>query len=304
MLAERVVIGVDFSEAAHSAARWAATQFVPAAELICVNVIELGPTPLFVPPPLSLLWQDTDAARRHVGTRLHALASELRPTRPRSLVRFGSAAEEIERVAAELGADLIVVGPHGEAARTWKSLGSTAERLVTSVSVPVLVGAKAGAGGLRSLVIAIDDADITPTVIDWGARVDAEHGARVTLVHAVPKNTTASLVTVAGAPASSGRGAPPDSDEIVSSGVRWARDRAGPRFAGQHFDVVVAEGRADEVIVRAAIDVSADLILIGNSGKGRIRRTFLGSTIGPVLHAAPCPVLVITKRAPDATSGP
>ena len=29
MLAERVVIGVDFSEAAESAARWAATRFVP-----------------------------------------------------------------------------------------------------------------------------------------------------------------------------------------------------------------------------------------------------------------------------------
>lgn len=299
MLAERVVVGVDFSEAAESAARWAATRLVPGAELVFVAVIEAGHTPLFMPPPLSMLLRDTEAARRHVGERLHALASELRPGRPRSLVRFGRAHEEIESVAAELRADLIVVGPHGDTRRTWGSLGSTAERLATSASVPVLVGASPKPHRLTSVLAAIDDAEITTTVIDWSARVSAELGARVTMVHALRDHTTAALVTVSGAPASSGRGMAPEADhEIVSSGVRWARERAEARFAGRHIDVVVAEGRADEVIVRAASDASADLIIMGRSGKGVIRRTFLGSTVGPVLHAAPCPVLVVVEPVP------
>jgi nucleotide-binding universal stress UspA family protein len=37
---------------------------------------------------------------------------------------------------------------------------------------------------------------------------------------------------------------------------------------------------------------------MGRSGKGVIRRTFLGSTVGPVLHAAPCPVLVVVEPVP------
>ena len=57
---------------------------------------------------------------------------------PKGLRREGRATEEIQRAAAELAADLIVIGTHGRSGiRRWL-LGSVAERVVRTARIPVL----------------------------------------------------------------------------------------------------------------------------------------------------------------------
>ena len=56
-------------------------------------------------------------------------------------------------------------------------------------------------------------------------------------------------------------------------------------------------GRA---LVRFAIDADADVIVVGATSKGRIRRVFTHSVSDHLVHNAPCPVLVVPRPQPGA----
>lgn len=55
---------------------------------------------------------------------------------------------------------------------------------------------------------------------------------------------------------------------------------------------VARGGKAGEVICEVAEQKSADLIVVGTRGKGKLRRTIIGSVSSYVTQHAPCPVLV------------
>ena len=68
----------------------------------------------------------------------HAPTFPERVPKARSLLRAGPAWKEILSAAAELHADLIVVGTHGRRGLNRISLDSTAEKVVRMAEVPVL----------------------------------------------------------------------------------------------------------------------------------------------------------------------
>ena len=51
-------------------------------------------------------------------------------------------------------------------------------------------------------------------------------------------------------------------------------------------------GKAGEVILQAAKEEKALLIVVGSRGLGTVRRTILGSVSDFVLHHSHCPVIV------------
>ena len=53
-----------------------------------------------------------------------------------------------------------------------------------------------------------------------------------------------------------------------------------------------AQGNADDVILNTAVDVGADLIVVGSKGMRGARR-YLGSVPNSVAHSAHCAVLVV-----------
>lgn len=55
-------------------------------------------------------------------------------------------------------------------------------------------------------------------------------------------------------------------------------------------------GRA---LVQFAIDAHADVIVVGATSKGRIRRVFTHSVSNHLVHHAPCPVLVVPRPRGD-----
>jgi nucleotide-binding universal stress UspA family protein len=58
----------------------------------------------------------------------------------------------------------------------------------------------------------------------------------------------------------------------------------------------VIEGIPKDAIVQEAQDWSADLIVLGSHGYGRVRRLLLGSVAGAVVAKAPCSVQVVRAR--------
>lgn len=97
----------------------------------------------------------------------------------------------------------------------------------------------------------------------------------------------------------------------LSDGAREVLVTEMRRFVGQR-----PSGLSVKVVVQEALDVryeilaqtealKADLLVIGSHGRSGFERLLLGSVTEKVMRMAPCPVMVVPPRAPDAErSGP
>lgn len=131
---QRILVPVDFSscsfDALHTAVRLA-REF--RAELTLLYVVEpvvnTGDGASFLP-----LQEETEKAAHR---RLESLALQL--TNCRAIVRVGAPAHTIVGLAAELNADLIVIGTHGRSGFARVLLGSVAEQVIRHAGCPVFV---------------------------------------------------------------------------------------------------------------------------------------------------------------------
>lgn len=67
-------------------------------------------------------------------------------------------------------------------------------------------------------------------------------------------------------------------------------------------EVLLRTGDARDVIHQTAIELGADLIVMGTHGRRGITRALLGSVAESVVRTAPCPVLTVRPRV-DKHSG-
>jgi nucleotide-binding universal stress UspA family protein len=92
--------------------------------------------------------------------------------------------------------------------------------------------------------------------------------------------------------------------DLVSEEVRKAFGST-PIPEEIHFYVHARIGKPAEEIVALAIDVGADLVMVGTHGYTGLERLVLGSTAERVVREAGCPVLVVrAKKHPDVELAP
>lgn len=140
-----IVAPTDFSEPARSALLLAADLARACdARLVVLHASEMPPGidgNTFITPAGSVV---AVPAMEHVrATGASLLAREVEPLRAEGLrveteLVIGSASNAILETAKRLGADLLVVGTHGRKGLSRLLLGSVAERLVRSATIPVL----------------------------------------------------------------------------------------------------------------------------------------------------------------------
>jgi nucleotide-binding universal stress UspA family protein len=147
-----VVVGIDFSEssdlALERALEIASTH--DSAEVHALNVVHLVmpagdfgylPTEAYLQIPIDVA---EEQLRGHVVRRVEAFReshARLARTLPRVLphLRLQAPADELAQLAADLEADLVVVGTHGRRGVSRAMLGSVAEAVVRLAPCPVLV---------------------------------------------------------------------------------------------------------------------------------------------------------------------
>ncbi|HXV35735.1 MAG TPA: universal stress protein [Myxococcota bacterium] len=135
-----ILIPIDFSESARSVIEWAAhLADEHKSKLVLFHAYHL-PVEFqqfegaYLPPDY---WANVKAEAQQSLARYEA---ELRASGRdvESVVREGYAATAIVEQAAEIGADLIVIGTHGLSGIKHLLLGSIAERVVQKAPCPVL----------------------------------------------------------------------------------------------------------------------------------------------------------------------
>ena len=199
--------------------------------------------------------------------------------------------DEILKRAADLHADLIVMGTHGRTGFDRLFLGSVAERVLVKAKCPVLTiprrapDVRPTATRLfRNVLCPIDFSPSSKLALKY-AETLARDGAKLTVLHVAEQLPAWQLVPAVATGAAD--------DPLVV--LEHARDRvhsAVPadvrRSAG--VEELVSAGDAGEEILRIAAANHADVIVMG-AHAGRAGLLGFGSTTHDVLREATCPVL-------------
>jgi len=209
------------------------------------------------------------------------------------LVTFGTPAMAIRMHATQTRADLVVVGTHGRSGFQRFLLGSVTEKLLRTITVPLLVVPppvkKPETVAYRTILCAVDFSDESMRGLDYALSLAQETGARIILLHALeglldeldPQHVRrASVLEYL-------RDAEQDAYAHLSAAVP---DEA--RLWSHPVDRVV-RGRAYRQILKMADEEHAALIVMGVRGRGALNRLVFGSTTEHVIREAKCPVLTV-----------
>jgi nucleotide-binding universal stress UspA family protein len=204
------------------------------------------------------------------------------------VTRDRSAAEALHRVAADEGADLLVVGStrHGPIGRVL--VGDVSTATLDGSPCPVAVvprGWGAAAGAPRTIAVGIADERAPEPALDRAVAIAQHTGATLTLLCVVPLPPD---LTIDGAFV-----------EDVRERYRLTNDALAHRVSGEA-DVLATAltviGTPGEEL--AQLSRAVDLVVVGTHRSGRGQRIDTGHTTDRLVHHAACPVLVV-PAAPD-----
>lgn len=292
---ERIVCATDFSSVGDAAVRRAALAAARyGAQLAIVHVVP------------SSLWDDAgewladlagvgsldpERARADALLRLQRVADEAAAdTGPGCAVdvRYGRPAAQIAAAARELGADLLVVGAHGEHPLRDLLMGSTTHKLLRIAPCPVLVVKRPPPFDYRTVLLPTDFS--APAARAAAAARALLPTAVFHLVHAfelpydglmryagVDEDTAARYLSAA----------------ECALGAKLAQlaqqEGASPGRTFTH----VRHGYAPTRIREWIVELAVDLVAIAAHGRSELETAFLGSVSARVVQEAPCDVLLV-----------
>ena len=304
MKIERILCPVDFSEAsAHAIDQAVVIAGWYKARITALHVV------LPSAPPLPGWPASTDITARAEGDR--------EQLRKETAARFSAAARAgigldvmidvgrparciLER-AADLRADLIVIGTHGTSGFEHLVLGSVAEKVLRKAKCPVVtVPPRAQAISrlpFNRLLCAVDFSDSSLTALRSALSLAKESGAALTVLHVLewpwdepPPPRLEELPAEQGLALAEYRrycekSAMARLESLVPDSERPSRS-TGPRLRN---------GKPYVQILDVAAEEQSDLIVLGVRGRQPLDTSLFGSTANQVVRHAKCPVLTLRQ---------
>ncbi len=274
----RIVIGMDGSDNAKGALRWAVEEADVHGATVHALLVwsyldqqHVDPAAPFDPK------YDASAAKATLGTWVsEALGAEHQvellvtcDLGPRGLLE------------ASDSADLLVLGARGRGGFQDLLLGSVTQRVVEAATRPVaVVRAPAPVRG-GQVVVGVDGSASSVDALRWAAGEAKARDAELHVVHAWRLQVLAASPWVATAP---------DDIEGLSRQV-LDQAMADPALTGVRALGHLHHGGTGRVLVERSEE--AALVVVGSRGQGRISSLILGSVTRQLLHHAACPVVVI-----------
>lgn len=285
-------VGIDGSDHAHSALRWAAVHASGRTD----EIVALGA--FHVPVTLSVLMAKRafDVDRLGIeATTAHdidvAIDDVLGDTRGRAegvdcvpRVIDGHPAHTLVEQASD--ADLLVVGQRGAGEGPHTSLGSVSRYCSTHSSIPIVVIPPDWSDGpCRALTVGFDGSP------------NAERALRWALEFAPPDATIEVIIAIEVTPWLE--------DDLVRARFPEEVERETTRLVTRLGSITDDPRVRHEVVLQdareALIDAAGrtDLLVVGARGRGPIAAMLLGSVTNWLLHHAVCPTVVIPQPPTD-----
>lgn len=286
-----VVVGIDGSDEAFTAALWALD--VAARRHVPLDVVHSWSIPL---PPVGLgpapVGLSDDRIRDAAQSVLDDAVSRLQATAPD--VTINGSLYPGTPAAALLGAaetaTLVVVGSSGLDRVTEFILGSVTQQVVTHADCPVAVvpSSESDEPGLEAgrVVVGIDGSELSVDATRVAFAEASMRHAGLTLLHVwnAPEYDTAGIVM-------------PDTlllEEAHTDELRAMAETVaglGEKYPDVQVEQRLRQGRPAKALAEAS--QGAALVVVGSRGHGGFKSMLLGSTSRSLLHHATCPVLIV-----------
>lgn len=297
----RILCPVDFSEPsrhgltlAQAVARWFGARLtLMYVHQLIPSVVGIGPAMAASPPALL-----SDAERRSLEASLRTFGGgdDAVGVIDSHVVEDTSVAGGILDHAAEIHADLIVIGTQGRSRLERFGLGSVAEAVLRKAASPVLAvpphvsgHALTDPGSIRHVLCPLDfsphSINALPQALLWasksGARVTALHVAEISPELAAPPLPEFEAYR----------------DRVVGDARRHLADAVREVTSQVPIEQRLAVGRPAAEILRYAAGHEVDLIVMGIRGRSQLDIAFFGSTTNKVVRQAACPILIAHAHA-------
>lgn len=278
-----VVVGVDESEGAKEALRWAVREATRRGWSVTAVMAWglLDQHRAIGGDAFDPGYGEEDAASALATIVTEAVGTEAAGTVERRAV-CDLPAQALVQAAAD--AQLLVVGARGLGGFRGLLLGSVSRHLLHHATTPVAIVRAGGSGdGAGRVVVGVDGSPTARRALAWALEEARLRGAPLSVVSAwhQPEAAAFPYATVALDPAIFEQAATTVLDEAL----------AGCDLTGVDVTRVVSPGTPAGVILAAASD--ADLVVVGSRGRGGLTGVLLGSVADQVTHHAACPVVVI-----------
>jgi len=216
------------------------------------------------------------------------------------LITVGKPADEISRAVEEKDIDLVITATRGRAGLKRIILGSVTERLMRTLTCPLLVvnspehkfvSTADQAIKIKKILVGCDFSPDSGQALKHALSLAQEFQAELHLAHVIEPPTQPDLH----------KEDTPVSEEIqqdyrdlltrklremVPAEARlWCTPQTG-----------LLEGQPYEEIVAYAESKNIDMIVLGVRGHGLVKTLFLGSTTDRVVRRSPCPVLSVSLK--------
>ncbi len=285
------VVGVDGSEAARTALRWAVAHAPGRATSL--RVLSAWQAPVFTPAvyggPVGIP-VDLDHFEQTAQAEIEQVAADVRDQLAHDEIDLpvdgvsvqGGASSALLDASAQ--AALLVVGTRGRGGFSRLLLGSTSSQCATHAEVPTVVVHDGWEGDpLRTTLVGLDGSPNSLTALDWALRF-AEPGSTVEVMWVW--DTTPLAV-----------GADefffPDAGEAAERRFHHLIDNTLARCdtSGVTVERAFRRGRPREDLAMAAEE--ADLVVVGARGHGAVGAALLGSVSSWLLHRLQRPLVVV-----------
>jgi nucleotide-binding universal stress UspA family protein len=195
----------------------------------------------------------------------------------------GDPALTIVKTARAEKADLIAMPTHGYGAFRRFLLGSVTAKVLHDSDCPVWTGAHseeepAREFSIRNILCAVDLTPHSTKTFQWAAQMAAEFGARLTLAH-----ITAGMEIFGPGPYQVD---PSWTEALVSSANRQLANLQ--QEVGTKAEIFIGSGDVPKLLSYAAVQTSADVLVIGRPSSGRLRATGYG-----IIRESHVPVLSV-----------
>lgn len=284
----QILAATDFSTRSNRALRQAGllAQF-QGSQLHIVHVVDDD-------QPDELIVMERRESERVLSEQLKSVP-ELQGVQCRPLVIVGDPFDGILRAAAQVSADLIVMGAHRKQLLLDIFIGTTIERVVRKGSFPVLMVNNEAQRRYDRVIAPVDMSDVSGLALHTALSAGLISNGNATLLHAFLPPKGKMFIA--------------DSDQAsIDNYVAGERELARNELAAflvsnkldqERWSLRIEEGSPIEVISDVISELRPDLLVMGTHGRSAIVKALIGSVTEEALRSLSVDILAVPRSKPE-----
>ncbi|MCC8929940.1 MULTISPECIES: universal stress protein [Nocardiaceae] len=284
---QRIVAGVDGSDASASAARWAAAMAARLGSPLHLASAIREPAAYVGEPLLAIPAEVWEEEKRTVEGLLSGLAASIGKAHPSLTVTTSvDPAAMPGPMLIELShtARMLVVGNSGAGLVSTILLGSTAKAVADKAACPVVIWREGTQGADAPITVGVDGGATGEIALERAFEVASHFSAPLIAVHTW--NASAAHGIVAFPEFTDWAGVEREEAAVLAESLAGWTDK----YPDVAVERVVHQGNATKTLVDRS--ARSQLVVVGSRGRGVLARTFLGSTSSNLAHHGQCPVMI------------